>query len=70
MNDKLSGKELEHAIENRKAARQMALNAAIKGNAVCGAMFAMESMASDAGLGFLATTAQEYSDDDDDIRPF
>lgn len=68
---KTDGKELDELIENRKAARQLALNQAMAGDEICGAMFALETIAQDAGLGFVARTQQDYSDDDDDdIRPF
>lgn len=69
---KRTGKELEEAIANRKIALEMARNAASRGDGVCGGLFALESAAHAAGLGFLATTAQDYDDDDEDIdvRPY
>lgn len=65
--DKLTGKELEEAIANRKAARQMAIDAAIQGDGICGALFALESLAEPFYLGL------DYSDDipdEDDCRPY
>lgn len=68
--NKLSGKELEELIEDRKAALSLATDAAIRGDPICGGMFALESLAQRNGLGFIATTMQDYDDEDDSIRPF
>jgi len=67
---KLEGKELEAAIENRQAARRLAEQQAISGDGICGAMFTLESIAHAAGLGYVATTAQDFSDENDEERPF
>ncbi len=60
-------------IKNRKAMLDAARDAAIGGDPICGAMFALESLARGVhGGGFIATTAQDWrdEDDDDDIRPY
>lgn len=61
----------DETIKNRLAAKRLMQDQAIKGDSIAGATCALESIAHDAGLGFLAATAQDYSEDDDDeIRPF
>jgi len=69
--------ERENSIEsetitNRTAALNLARRNAARGDTICGSLFALESMASSVGLGFMATTAQDWRDEDeeDDIRPY
>lgn len=70
----MSADEFAHALENRRAARDLCLDAAMRGNPVCGGMFAMEAMARSAipGGDFLVDHADFNNDafDEDDIRPF
>jgi hypothetical protein len=68
MKEKLTGIELENAIENRLIARNMALDAASKGDGICGALFALEAS---HPLAALLSDLSNYSDDDeDDVRPY
>ncbi len=50
----------------------LARKAAIRGDGIAGAMFELESIASKYGLGYLAKTAQDWrdEDEDDEMRPF
>lgn len=66
------GYPFEHVLENRKAARDIAWDAAAQGDGTAGALFALESMAHAAGLGYMVETADQYRDpdEDDEIRPF
>lgn len=61
-----------HLMSNRQAAMNAVRDAAMKGNGIAGALFELESAAHSAGLGFIATTAQDFRDEDEDdnIRPF
>lgn len=63
----------KETINNRKAAMALARDAAIGGDGIAGAMFELESAAHTVpGGGFIATTAQDFrdEDEDDDVRPF
>ena len=62
----------DEVIANRKAAKQLAWDQALRGDPICGGLFALESMAQAAGLGYEATTMQDWrdEDEDDEIRPF
>lgn len=67
MNEPLTGKELEEAIQSRKDARELAREAAMKGDTICGAYFALR----DLPLAAFLDDLYDYDDDDsDDIRPF
>jgi hypothetical protein len=59
-------------IQNRKAAMEMVRKQAQRGCGICGAMFELESAAHAAGLGFMATTAIDWRDEDsdDEMRPY
>lgn len=67
---KMDGKEFEHALENRRAARAMAQDAAMRGNGICGGYFALLSS------HWMAQQIDDFSDyddslpDEDDIRPY
>jgi hypothetical protein len=62
------------AIENRKAAMELARRQATAGDPICGALFQLESLAHSLGgaASFMAATAQDWrdEDEDDDIRPY
>lgn len=63
--------EMDERIKNRLAGKKMMQDQAIKGDPICGAACALESIASDMGLGFMAGTAIDFSEEDDeDIRPY
>jgi hypothetical protein len=59
-------------LANRKAQREAIRKAAMKGDRICGALFELESLAHENGLGFVVTIAQDMRDpdEDDDMRPF
>lgn len=67
-NELLSGKEWEEAVANRKAAREMARDAAMRGNPICGGYFALRD------LHWMAAQIDDFADyddsNDDDIRPY
>ena len=64
----------KNVIDNRKAAMDMAREQALSGDPVCGGLFELESLAHSLGGGasFMATTAQDWrdEDEDDDMRPY
>lgn len=62
--------ETEERIKDRIAGKELMRDQAIKGDPICGAACALEGIANDLGLGFLAGTAVDYSEEDDDIRPY
>jgi len=60
-------------LANRRAAMELARQAAQEGDGIAGALFELESIAHTIpGGGFMATTAQDMrdEDEDDEIRPF
>jgi hypothetical protein len=68
--EKLDGLDLEESITDRIAARKLAIDTAMRGDCICGALFTIEALAHENGVGFVATTALDYSDDDDSVRPY
>jgi|WetSurMetagenome_2_1015567.scaffolds.fasta_scaffold1711634_2 hypothetical protein len=63
----------EHTLANRRAAMELARQAAMRGDPIAGALFELESAAATTHGGqFLATTAQDFrdEDEDDEMRPF
>ena len=72
MNDQHNGKISDETIANRKAAMEMVHEAALRGDEACAGLFELESMAQSCGLGFMATTAQDWADEeeDEDVRPY
>jgi hypothetical protein len=67
----LNGKELEELIESRKAARQLAQDAAMRGCGICGGLFALEDMLRRSGPGMdFMVDSLDYDDEDDEERPF
>lgn len=59
-------------LANRQAQNAMLHDAAVKGDPIAGAVFELESLAHQEGLGFIATTGFDYRDEDDldDLRPY
>lgn len=67
---KLNGTELEELIKNRKAARELMIDAAHRGDPVCGGLFALEaSVRGMPGLDYVVESL-DYDDQDDEERPF
>ncbi len=61
----------EDTVNNKIAGRELALRQAVRGDKICGALFALEAIArSIPGGDFIAGTMQDWSDDEDDIRPY
>lgn len=63
----------KETIENRQAAMDLVHRAAIKGDKICGAYFALKDLAGTIpGGNYIAGTMQDYGDEteDDDIRPY
>lgn len=67
MSEKLIGQEFDEAVKARQIAREMARDAAMRGDPICGAYFALRDLPLASFLDDLA----DYSDDDnDDFRSF
>jgi hypothetical protein len=74
MNDVKRLELSKEVIENRKVAMDLARRQALSGDPVCGGLFALESLAHSmtGGATFMATTAQDWrdEDEDDEMRPY
>lgn len=59
-------------IANRRAARALAIDQAMRGDPICGAYFALEALARSAPEGAFLVDFQDYEDetDEDDMRPY
>jgi len=63
----------DETIENRQAANDLMHRQAIRGDKICGAYFALKSLAGIIpGGNYIAGTMQDYGDEDDndDMRPY
>lgn len=60
----------EEILENRRAALELARNAAMRGDPICGAMFALKDLARDVDPFLETEIGYRDEDEDDDIRPY
>ncbi len=70
---KVTGKEFDELVAERKAAKALMLNAAAKGDEIAAGALALENIAMQRDeTKFIVTTGMDFDDDDDDvdIRPF